>query len=168
VAASAQENSAGTEIKTGSYWKPTIATKLRLGFWAAVKPERLKDVELVYAYSLSDLCNSQIKIDEPAILVRKDPVELGFMVDNQSLAAQSFVCSSQKTGKDDNLGWVILPSRVSGQHGTELISLTPGEALKPDFSKFSVDPNKGVVAAYKGETSKDFSINDLMPKSPAQ
>ena len=47
--------------------------KVALDLWAAVKPERLKDVEVVYAYSLSDLCNSQIKIDKPAIIVRKDP-----------------------------------------------------------------------------------------------
>jgi hypothetical protein len=51
AAASAQENSSGwggNEIKTGSYWKPTLGTKIQLGVWATVNPARLKDVELVF------------------------------------------------------------------------------------------------------------------------
>ena len=153
-----------SQIMTGKYWEPSIATKWQLGFWAAVKPERLKDVEVVYSYRLSDLCNEQVNISKPAVLVQRDPVKQGLLVDEQSLAAKSFACSAGKLEKDAPV-WVIFPDKVSGTQATELLSLNPGGALKPDYSKIAVDPAKGMAAAFKDGAAKDYWLYDLPPNA---
>ena len=144
------------KIKSGNYEKPSLGTKLKLSLWAIVNSERLKNVKVLYAYDMSEICKSKLRVDQPAAIVaaNRGDDRVIWITDN-IIVVQEFVCVDPDISVAPQGLYLLTAAKLSIPYETEFVALKSGDALKPDFASLELNGNR-IIADQKTYPAQDF------------
>src|SRR6266511_2871967 len=144
------------KIKSGNYEKPSLGTTLKRSLWAIVNSERLKNVKVLYAYDMSDICESKLRVDQPtAIVAANHGDDTTIRITDNIIVVQNFVCTDPDISVAPQGLCLLTATKLSIPHETEFVALKSGDALKPDFASLELNGNR-IIADQKTYPAQDF------------
>jgi hypothetical protein len=153
------------KIKSGDYEKPSLGTKLKLSLWAVVNSERLKNVKVLYAYDMLNICKSKHRVDQPAAIVAANRGDdRTIRITDDIIVVQNFVCADPGLSDAPRGLYLLTAAKLPIPYETEFVALESGDALKPDFVSLELNQNR-IIADQKTYPAQDF-LGGLKGEAP--
>lgn len=153
---------AGDNIKSGAYQGVSFGSKVKLNYWAFIKPDLLRDVNVLYAYKLDDLCKSGAVIAGQVAFVPAATSEAPLTVNNNAVVADRFYCTGWYSFQNDGNLVVVSPMKYPWASAKELVSLKSGPPIRNDFDVVAIDSTANSVTLTSDSEDRIISTGEFL------